>query len=93
MQPLLYALKGNGVGLEVSWEGKTVTLSSMAHADDLVLFIANNLQYGTADTILSLFARLAMRLCTLEKLSIFLQEKRHLRNGQNGMLKSKPNPR
>jgi hypothetical protein len=53
IQPLLYALKGSGVGLEVSWEGKTVILSSMAHADDLVLFIANELQYKTADTILS----------------------------------------
>jgi exonuclease III len=45
IQPLLYGLSNKGIGIQVSWEEKTATLSSMAHADDLIVFIANEIQY------------------------------------------------
>jgi hypothetical protein len=61
-----------------------IILSSMALLDDLVLFIANELQYGHGDAILSLsIARFATRLCTLGRPSQFSHEKRRSKGAQD----------
>jgi hypothetical protein len=59
IQPLLYGLRNKRIGIQVCWEGKTATLSSMAHADDLIVFIANEMQYDELQNLLALYCRVS----------------------------------
>jgi hypothetical protein len=59
IQPLLYALKAQNVGIEVQWEGRSAKLFSMAHADDLILFLANKIQHEDAQAILDLYCTIS----------------------------------
>jgi hypothetical protein len=59
IQPLLYALKAKGIGIKVSWEGRSAPLWSRAHADDLILFLTNELQYREAQPIIELYCRVS----------------------------------
>ena len=62
IQPLLYALKAAGIGITVTWEGRSARLSSMAHADDLVVFLANELQFRSAQPITELYCHVSNSL-------------------------------
>jgi hypothetical protein len=59
IQPLLYALKQRGIGIPITWEGRSATLSPRAHADDLVVFVMNELQYQELTTVLDLYCKVS----------------------------------
>jgi hypothetical protein len=59
IQPLLYALKQRGIGIPVTWEGRSAILSPRAHADDLIVFVTDEWQYQELMAVLELYCKVS----------------------------------
>jgi exonuclease III len=57
IQCLLDALKAAGIGITIQWEGKEATLYPMAHADNLIVFLACEAAYERLHKIIDLYCR------------------------------------
>jgi len=59
IQPLLYALNGEGLGIPVTFEGRGAVLRSRAHADDLVLLLGEQRQWEIAEPIIQTYCEVS----------------------------------
>jgi hypothetical protein len=75
IQPLLYALKQRGIGIPITWEGRTAMLSARAHADDLVVFMRNEQQYQELMAVLELYCKVSNAIMHPGKAAVLMPGK------------------